>query len=218
MPPTVDIDVRLGGVLPFTITPTSTDVVVLQGGGYLAGWSLRDASGNVALEASGNQVAPAAGTDIAALTGLPAGTYTVEWTVALQGAAAAGDANNFQLYDTAGNVLASVNPGAAGEFIQPNAEVTVAAGNKIAVKNIGVGTAAVTYSVDLVLSPTIEVETVVEFQDGANILGEVAFVTRDSSTEHFGSDGPPCMKNIVLHVVSGTVTGSVYYIPSRGSQ
>lgn len=218
MPPEIDIDVRLGGIISESVQPTSADVTILQGGGRLAGWSLRDASSTVAMEASGNQVAPAAGTDIAALTGLPAGTYTIEWTVALQGAAAAGDANNFQLYDTAGNILASVNPGAAGEYIQPNAEVTIAGGSKIAVKNIAVGTAAVTYSVSLVLSPTIEVQTVVEFQDNADIKGEVAFVTRDSSTEHFGSDGPPINGKLVLHVVSGTVTGCVYFIPSRGSQ
>lgn len=218
MPPEIDIDVRLGGVLSLTVLPTSVDVTILQGGGRLAGWSLRDASNTVALEASGNQVAPAAGTDIAALTGLPAGTYTIEWTVALQGAAAAGDSNNFQLYDTAGNVLASVNPGVAGEYIQPNAEVTVAAGAKIAIKNIGVGTAAVTYSAELVLSPTIEVQTVVELVDNADIKGEAAFVTRDSNTEHFGPDGPPINGKLVLHVVSGTVTGCVYFIPSRGSQ
>lgn len=218
MPPGIDIDIRLGGVISENVLPTSTDVTILQGGGILAGWSLRDASGTVPLEASGNQVAPAAGTDIAALTGLAAGTYTIEWTVALQGAAAAGDSNNFQLYDTAGNILASVNPGAAGEYIQPNAEVTVAAGAKIAIKNIGVGTAAVTYSANLVLSPTIEVQTVVEFQDNADIKGEVAFVTKDSSTEHFGPDGPPINGKLVLHVVSGTVTGCVYFIPSRGSQ
>jgi hypothetical protein len=218
MPPEIDIDVRLGGVLSFTVQPTSVDVVIMQGGGKLAGWSLRDASGTLSQSVSGNVVAPAAGADIAALTGVPAGTYTVSWTVALQGAAAAGEANNFQLYDTAGNVIASVNPGAAGEYIQPSVEVTVAAGAKIAVKAIGVGTAAVTYSADIAISPTIEVETVVEFQDGPDIKGEVAFVTKDSSTEHFGPDGPPINRQLLLHVASGIVTGCVYFIPSRGSQ
>lgn len=214
----IDIDVTVGGKLPLTVAPTSTDIVILQGAGRLAGWSLRDVNATAPAAASGTQVAPAIGTDIASLTGLAAGTYTITWTVGLQGAAAAGDADNFQLYDTAGNVLTSVNPGAAGEYIQPNTEVTVAAGAKIAIKNIGVGTAAVTYAADLSISPTIETNTVVEIQDSANVLGEVAFVTRASDTQDFGSGGVVAFGSIKLHVVSGTVTGTIYVVPSRGSQ
>jgi hypothetical protein len=216
--PEIDIDIQLGGILPLTVLPTSTDVTILQGAGRLAGWSLRDVNATAPAAVSGSAVAPAAGTDIAALSGLAAGTYTVTWTVGLQGAAAAGDANNFQLYDTAGNILASVNPGAAGEFIQPNTEVTVAAASKIAVKSIGVGTAAVTYSVDISISPTVETNTVVEIQDSANVLGEVALIGRASDTKDFGSGGIRAFGVIKLHVVSGTVTGTVYVIPSRGSQ
>lgn len=216
--PEIDIDIMVGGKLPLTVSPTSTDVTILQGAGRLAGWSLRDVNATAPAAKSGTQVAPAAGTDIAALTGLAAGTYTIAWTVGLQGAAAAGDADNFQLYDTAGNILASVNPGAAGEYIQPNAEVTVAAGATIAVKNTGAGTAAVTYAADLSISPAAEVNTVVELIDGANTLGEVAFFNRASETQDFGSGGVVAFGSIKLHVVSGTVAGTVYVIPSRGSQ
>jgi hypothetical protein len=214
----IDVDVSLGGVIAVNVPLTSTDVTILQGGGRLAGWSLRDANTTTPTAVSGNSVAPAAGTDIAALTALPAGTYQITWTVGLQGAAAAGDSNNFQLYDTAGNILASVNPGAAGEYIQPVTEVTVSAGQKIAVKNIAVGTAAVTYSADLSISPTVETNTIVEIQDGPNVVGEVAFVNKSSETEHFGDAGPRVTQKVVLHIVSGTVVGTVYVIPSFGSQ
>lgn len=214
----IDIDVNIGAVVPITVQTTSVDVTILQGAGRLAGWSLRDASLAVSLDASGSVVAPAAGTDIVALTGILAGTYTVEWTVGLQGAAAAGDANNFQLYDTAGNVLVSINPGAAGDYPQLNAEVTVTAGSKVAVKSIGAGTAGVTYTADLVLSPTDEVETIVELQDQGNAIAEATFRGERSSTNWFGSGGPKVFGKLTLHVVTGTVTGSVWIVPSRGTQ
>jgi hypothetical protein len=214
----IDVDITLGGKLPIDVGPTSTSAIILQGAGRLAGWSLRDVNTTAPVAASGNVVAPAAGADIVALTGLPGGTYTITWTVGLQGAAAAGDADNFQLYDTAGNILASVNPGAAGEYIQPSTEVTVAAGAKIAIKAIAVGTAAVTYAADLSVSPTVETNTVVEIVDGQNTLGEVAFVTRAAETQDFGEGGIVVFQGVTLNVISGTVKGAVFIIPSRGSQ
>lgn len=214
----VDIDINWGEVIPLTVVPTSVDVTILQGAGRLAGWSLRDVSTATPQDASGNVVAPAAGVDIVALTGLPAGTYVIEWTVGLQGAAAAADADNFQLYDTAGNLLVSVNPGAAGDYPQLQTEVTVTAGAKIAVKSIGAGTAAVTYIADLVITPTGEVETIVELQDGSNVLGEATFRGERANTAWFGKGGPTMFGKCVVHVISGTVTGTVYVVPSRGSQ
>jgi hypothetical protein len=216
--PEIEIDINVGGVLPLTVLPTSVDVTILQGAGRLAGWSLRDASTTVPQDASGSVVAPIAAADIVALSGLPGGTYTVEWAVGLQGAAAAADANNFQLYTTVGNVLVSINPGVAGDYPQLNAEVTITAGGKIAVKAIGAGTAGVTYTADLVISPTGEIETIAELQDGANVLGEISPASHLSQTAWFGASGPIAFGKCLLHVVSGTITGTVYVVPSRGSQ
>ena len=214
----IEIDVHRGGVLPITVAPTSIDQTILQGGGILSGWSLRDVNSTAPAAVSGSVVAPAAGADIAALTGLAAGTYTVSWSVGLVGAAAAADADNFELYDTAGNILASINPGAAGDYPQVGVEVTIAAGAKIAVKAIAVGTAGVTYTAQIAIITDGEVQTVCELQDGNNVLGEVAFSADKAITEHFGDNGPIVFGKIVLHVISGTVTGTVYIIPSRGSQ
>lgn len=214
----IDIDITTGGVLPLTVLPTSTDVAILQGSGRLAGWSLRDVIATVPKAVSGSVVAPAAAAVIATLTGLPAGTYTVAWTVGLQGAAAAGDADNFRLNTSAGDVMASVNPGAAGEYPQASTEITVPANGFIDVYAIAGGTAAVTYAADISITPAADVQTVVELTDSANILGEVSFTREATNTEHFGSGGIVAFGKITLHVVSGTVTGTVYVIPSRGSQ
>lgn len=208
----------VAGYIPVTVQPTSTDVTILQGGGAICGWSLRDVSNTQATQNSGNAVAPLAGATIVQLTGLAAGTYTVEWTVGLQGAAAAADANNFELFDTAGNVIASVNPGAAGEYPQVNAVVTVAAGATIGIKAIGAGTAGVTYSADVAIAATANVQTVVEFQDLGNAVGESVMVPQPSDTEWFGFPGVRVNGKLVLHVVSGTVAGAVYVAPSYSSQ
>jgi hypothetical protein len=211
----IDIDVTVGGVMAVPVTSTVVDVTPFPGSGNLAGWSLRDASSAVPNEVSGLVVAPGAGATIAQLAALPAGEYAVNWTVGLQGAAAAADANNFELFDTAGNVLASVNPGAAGDYPQAPVTLTVAAGQTIGVKAIGAGTAGVTYSADISIDPTAFPETVVELQDGGSIIGEVSFQSERASTQWFGTQGPYLNAGVKLHVVSGAVVGVIYVVPSR---
>lgn len=210
----IEVILARGGSQPLLVGPTSTDVLLFSGGGTLCGWSLRDTASTQANQTSGNATAPLAGATIASLTGLAAGTYTVTWTVGLQGAAAAADANNFELFDTAGNVIASVNPGAAGEYPQLQVNLTVAAGATIGVKAIGAGTAAIVYSADLAIAAQDAIPAVVEIQDIANVLGEISFATFRSNTEWFGSDGPQIMGKLLVHVISGTVTGTVFAYPT----
>ena len=81
--------------------------------------------------------------------GLAPGTYTINWTVKLIGAAGAGDANNFQLYNNGTLLANSVNAGAAGTY--PQAPVTASipnAGAQFLEITCGPapGTAGVTYS------------------------------------------------------------------------
>lgn len=211
----IDIDVTAGGVMAIAVAPTSVDATPFPGGGYLAGWSLRDASTGVPTEASGLVVAPGAGATIVQLAALPAGEYEVTWTVGLQGAAAAADANNFELFDTAGNVIQSINPGLAGDYPQNNAVITVTAGQTIGVKAIGAGTAGVTYSADITIDPTAFPETVVEIRDGANAIGAVSFQSERASTQWFGPNGPCVNAGVTLHVISGVVSGAIYVVPSR---
>lgn len=210
----VDVAVTLGGVLPITVPATSTSQDVLQGGGILAGWSLRDASGDVPTSVTGSVVAPAAGATIIATGALPAGTYDVTVTVGLQGPAAAGDANNFQLFNGATLVGTSVNPGAQGEYPQPTVGLTVAQNGVLTVKALGAGTAGVTYSATIDVNPTLFVETIVELSSGGNVMGEVSLETNKSDTEHFGTNGPIIEQKLTLTVVQGIVKGCVYIVPS----
>lgn len=205
----------MGDKRPITVMPTAVDVTPFSGSGYLAGWSLRDMAGDATVDNSGSVVAPGAAATIATTAALPAGTYAVTWSVGLQGAAAAADANNFQLVDTAGQVLVSVNPGAAGDYIQAATEVTVLAGQTVSVKSVGAGTAGVTYSADLSLDPTQAIETIVEIQDGSGILGEVSFQTGRSQTSDLGYPGVLLAGAVTLHIVSGKVTGAVYVVSDQ---
>lgn len=205
----------VGDKRALTVAPTAVDVPVYSGEGYCAGWSLRDVSGDVTVDRSGSVVAPGAAATIATTAALPAGTYTVTWSVGLQGAAAAADANNFQLVTTAGQVAVSVNPGVAGDYLQAATEVTVLAGQTVSIQSIGAGTAGVTYSANLSLDPTQEIETIVEIQDGSGIIGEVSFQANRSATNDLGYPGVLLIGQITVHVVSGKVTGAVYVVSDQ---
>jgi hypothetical protein len=211
----VEVSVTVGDKRAITVAPTATDVVVYSGEGYCAGWSLRDVSGDVTVDNSGSVVAPGAAATIATTAALPAGTYQVTWSVGLQGAAAVADSNNFQLVTTAGQVLVSVNPGAAGDYLQAATEVTVTAGQTVSIKSVGAGTAGVTYSADLSLDPTQAIETIVEIQDASAVLGEASFQSNRASNAEWGNPGLLLNSGVTLHIVSGKVTGAVYIVSDQ---
>lgn len=210
----VDVSVTVGGVMPLTVPLTTTTQQLMSGGGVLAGWSIREAVSDTLANASGNVIAPAAGAAIVTTPVLAAGTYVVTWTVGLQGAAAAADANNFQLLNGAVAVEVSVNPGAAGEYPQAQAVFTVASGGTVSIKAIGAGTAAVTYSADLNLTPDGVVETIVELTSGADTVGEIGLSDATADTAWFGSGGPVLQNGLTLNVISGACKGSVYVVPN----
>lgn len=209
----LEVNVDVGPVPPLTVPLTSVDVTPFNGAGILMGWSLREASGDVPSDVSGSVVAPGAGATIATTPALAAGTYDVTWTVELQGAAAATDANNFELVNGAGVVLVSVNPGAAGVYQQPAVRIVVAAGATVSVKAVGAGTAGVTYTVDLAVTPNAFIGMQVEIQSGDTILGESSADFQESDTRWFGPQGIPVEQFVKLHVLNGTVTGCLYIQP-----
>lgn len=209
---TVTVEFEVGGqrVRSLPVLPTSADVTPLLGPAKLFGWSLRDATGDLTAENEGALLSPGAGATIVTITGLQAGTYQVEWTVGLLGAAAAADANNFKLVTNAGLLINSLNPGAAGDYVQPNVQAVVGAGGSVSVQAIAAGTVGVTYLAQLVLTPVLFGNTVVELQDGNQPLGEVALGQGESDTTWFDEPGLTIMNEIKLHVVSGVVTGAVF--------
>lgn len=212
--PEVEVNVTVGGVKPLTVPLTSTATTPISGGGWLAGWSIRDGVADSSSAVENAVVAPGAGATIATITGIAAGTYTVEWNVALQGAAAAADANNFQLLNGVTVIAGSVNPGAAGEYPQANVVAIIPAGGSVTVKAVGAGTAGVTYSAQIALIPNGLIETVVEITSGQDVLGEITVRDLDSLTQWFGPDGPCFVDGITLTAVSGAFRGCIYYVPN----
>jgi len=211
----VTIELDTGEVEPLPVLPTSTDITVITADCRLVGWSLRDTSTPAASQNSGLVVSPGAGAAIATVTGLKAGTYDVNWTTGLQGAAAAADANNFQLKNGVTVVENSINAGAAGAYTQTSARITVPANGTVTVNAIGAGTVGVTYLADLEVVPSLVGATVVEIQDSGNILGEVSLPPGGSETDVLDHFGVLCQGQIRVHVISGQVTGVVYARLSR---
>jgi hypothetical protein len=96
---------------------------------------------------------PGAGTTVTSQTAGP-GSFLLSWTAQLQTAAAAGDANNFGLYNGAVLLATSVNAGTVASY--PQAAIVTyleASAAVVAVKNIGAGTAGSVYAATLTLTP-----------------------------------------------------------------
>jgi hypothetical protein len=206
----LSIDIEVGSVRGIPVSVTAVDAVLLIGSGTLMGWSLRDASSDVPTSVEGSVTSPGAGATIATTAASAAGTYLVNWSTELTGAAAAADANNFEVTDNAGVVLVSLNGGVAASFPQPQVEVTIPQGSVVAVKAIGAGTAGVTYGAQLSLEPVAAGNYIAELRDGGQPLGEVSSAASGVDSVWFGPMGVRISNGITLHVISGTLTGVVY--------
>ena len=118
-----------------------------------AGTSGYPASGPASTASGTTSATPGAGTSVTSLS-LASGTFSLSWTVQLETAAAAGDANNFGL-DSGSTLLAtSVNAGTIGVY--PQAAVTAYIGTSptvVAVKNIGAGSSGAVYNASLTATP-----------------------------------------------------------------
>lgn len=206
----ITVDVESGEVCPIPIPLTSVDIPVISGAAHLCGWSLREASGDTAVNAEGNAAAPGAGAAVATTPAVVAGTYSVAWTVGVESSAAAADTNNFALFVGGVQVATSVNPGAIGEYAQPAIQVAMATGATVQVKAIGAASAGSTYSASISVIPAPQVDAVVEIRDGTNPIAEIAIPVSGESSRSFGTIGLKVRSNVLLHMVSGSVTGAVY--------
>jgi hypothetical protein len=96
---------------------------------------------------SGSATSPTAFTVLTEVTVPVAGTYTVNWSAALSGTLSGAELNNFGLFRNQSAQLAtSVNPAAAGTYPQAPVTVTLAAGDRLEVGNVGNATAGATYT------------------------------------------------------------------------
>lgn len=206
----IDITVETGRDDPLSVPVTSVDVQLISGGGRLLGWSLREASAEIGVQVEGNVLSPGALATIVATPALAGGTYDVNWTVGLQGAPAAIDANNFQILNGAVVVSGSANAAAAGEYPQQPIQIIVAPGATVSIQSIAAGTVGVTYSGEITLAAAGNVEAVVELRSGNQVLGEASMELNKVSDVTRTRDGVPYYAGITLHVIKGTVTGTVY--------
>lgn len=209
----IDIEIGRGRPVPIKIAPTAVSVTPYRGAGVFAGWSLRDVTGAIPNQTEGTVAAPGAGVVVAQLTGLPAGTYNINWEVELLGPVAAADTNNMVLFTGAGNVQIAIVPPAAGAYPQEPVEVTIPAGGTIGVKAIGAATAGTTYGAQFAISPTLELEAIVEITSGGDIIGEFSSGTVRGLPFWIGPDGPQLQGDVTLNVISGAVTGCIYVVP-----
>lgn len=211
----VELDVYAGPLAAdaVNVPVTSADTTPFNGSGTLMGWSLREASGDTPQSVNGSVVAPAAGATIVTTAPLGAGTYTVSWTVELAGAAAAADANNFEILNGAAVVMVSENAGAAGQYQQVQVRLQVAQNSTISVKAVGAGTAGVTYTADVSVAPDELLGFTAELQAGNQNLGEAAADLQEADTRWFGPGGVKIEQFVRIHIVAGTLTGCLYVIP-----
>lgn len=104
------------------------------------------AAAGASVNANGGVASPGAGAVITSAA-LPAGTYTVSWTVSLGGTLGGGDSNNFALKLGAATVQTSSNPAAAGSYPQvPVVIVVPAGGATLSINAVAAGTAGSFYA------------------------------------------------------------------------
>jgi hypothetical protein len=206
----IDITVTLDRIRGVPIPVTAVDVTPIQGPCILYGWSLREASGEIAASVSGSVTSPGATATICTTASLAAGTYTVQWEVELAGTLGVGDANNFQLVDAAGVVVGSINAAVAGVYPQGTVEVTTTVSGAILVRSNAAGTVASVYSAQLAVQPSITPAAIVEFQDGGQVLGESSMEAQGTDFETMPADGLHVSGMVKAHIVQGTVTGVLY--------
>lgn len=208
----LDVEIVAGQVRAVPVPVTSVDTPILNGPLVLCGWSLREASGDLSREASGSANAPVAGTVIAQLTAIVAGTYKVVWTVGLSGTLSVADANNFALLNNGVQVTASLNLAVTGEYPQVEVTIPVASGTTVSIVAIGNATAASVYAAELSITASTTADMVAEIRDGNQVVACIGLGVGQADTQYFGARGLTPMNTVILHVVSGAVTGAIYLL------
>lgn len=206
----IDVIVSAGRSHPLLVPTTTVDIMLLSGRAILYGWSFRDASGEIPTDIAGSVTSPAAGAVIAASAPQAGGTYIINWTVSLAGTVSASDVNNFGLYVGGTLIATSNNPGATGDYPQPQVEAVIPQGITYKVEAIAIGTVAAVYSVTATSQPQLGTQSVCEVRDINYPIGESAMVVGGTNSVNFGPQGVDIRGGILLHMISGAVAGNVY--------
>jgi hypothetical protein len=118
------------------------------------GVSSYPAAGPATASSASTSATPTAATPVTSQS-LATGTFLLSWTAALQTAAAAGDANNFGLYNGSTLLATSVNAGAVGTYPQAAVTAYLGAGATVAVKVIANATTGAVYNASLTVTPLL---------------------------------------------------------------
>lgn len=101
----------------------------------------------------GTVTSPTAGQAIASLSGLPNGSYQLEWTVELSGTLAAGtDNDNFKVVANGADVAQSSNLAVAGTYPQEPVDFTQETGANVSIQAINLATVGAVYQVSVVIN------------------------------------------------------------------
>ena len=117
-----------------------------------AGVSSYLASGPATASSGTTSATPGSGTTVTSQTAGP-GTFLLSWTAVLQTAAAAGDVNNFGLYNGSTLLATSVNTATIASFPQAAVPAYLGASVTVAVKTIGAGSTGSVYNASLTVTP-----------------------------------------------------------------
>lgn len=212
---TVDLDNGLPapgsrGVYPLTVTQAqaSAGSELASGPKRLLGWSIL--SGAFSTQENAGQVtSPAAGATIVSVTGLPAGDYSVSWTVELAGTLGAADANNFQLLNGASVIFASDNQAVAGIYSQPGVVITAPANGTVSIQAIALATVGAVYRAQLVLS-LLAGGAIGNVLDGAQVVGVISTGQDGVDVQWMGDDGIYIGTQVAIQATIGKLSGCVY--------
>lgn len=207
----LDIDISYGTVYAVGFSTATVQNPVIAGPGKLMGWSVRESGFEASQQAEGTAVAPLAGATIAQVAAPQGGIYTISWAVQLIGPAAAADQDNFALFLGATQIATALNQPVAGNYQQEEINVSDLFGSAIAVKNIGAGTAGVTYGAQIFITPTVSPQAIMELDDGNNIIAELSLRANDAASEWFGDDGIWIRNQVKVNSIQGIILGALYF-------
>lgn len=187
---------------------------VWTGHGILLGFSAENPGAvDNSLSAEATVTGPAAGATIASLV-LPAGTWSISWTVGFgSGAVAAADTNNMQLTGPA-SALTAVIPAVANTEVPQPPVVLTTAGVTVAVKAIALGTATAVYEAQIVATPVAN--SALRLYDGRGAATAQVAVSQlaplASETEWLGDSGTEIKQGLWAAAPAGGIAVTVFYL------
>lgn len=192
--------------VPATTAPNS--VTPISAPCRLVGWSL--IAGNIAPGAKkGSVTSPAAGATVVTLGTVPAGEYTVNWSVELSGTLAAAEQDNFQLNVVGLLTVGSINEPTANVFTQPSEVIVVPAGGAtVKINAINLGTVGAVYAATITLFQQAGYQATI-FDSGQDI-GHSAPPPGQSDTQLLTEKGVYVSVGLTVTVINGTVSGVLY--------